>query len=74
MNPDIFESLADVEVPPPPTAFDEQLHARVNRSLTALQFIDLAVRAAPWALLHFGRAFIGLVNYTLSGQYENRRK
>jgi hypothetical protein len=75
MASNLFDRLADLEVPPPPTQFDEQLHERVNRSLVTSQLIDLAVKGLPWALLHFSRAFIGFVVFTLTGRYEtpNRR-
>ena len=43
MASNLLEQLAEVEVPPPPDHFDKQLHARVNRTLVAAQFVDLAV-------------------------------
>jgi hypothetical protein len=70
MAPNLFEQLADLEVPPPPIQFDEQLHDRVNRSLITWQLVDLAVNGLPWVLLHFGRAFVGLISSTITGRYE----
>ena len=75
MAMNLFDRLADLEVPPPPPQFDKQLHERVNRSLVVSQMVDLAVRGLPWAMLHFARAFVGFVAFTLTGRYEtpNRR-
>ena len=69
MAQDIFEQLADWDVPPPPDKFDQQLHERVNKSLLVVQLVDLAVRAMPWAMLHFGRAVVGLLLLTLRGHF-----
>ena len=70
----ILERLADWEVPPPPAQFDSQLHDRVNRSLVATQLVDLIVHGLPWALLHFARALVGLVAFTVTGRYEPNKK
>jgi hypothetical protein len=70
----LLDRLADWEVPPPPAAFDAQLHERVNRSLVTSQLLDLLVSGLPWALLHFGRALMGLLVFTLSGHYETKSK
>jgi hypothetical protein len=70
----LLERLADLEVPPPPAQFDRQLHQRVNRSLVVSQFVDLAASGLPWALLHFGRALIGLIIFTVTGRYEKNPK
>ncbi len=69
MAPDLFDKLAEVEVPPPPSQFDNQLHDKVNRGLVITQFIDLFVVALPWALVHFFRAFLGLLAFSVTGRY-----
>jgi hypothetical protein len=76
MATDLFEKLAELEVPPPPEAdhFDRQLHDRVNRSLVAGQLVDLATGGLPWAILHFSRALLGLVTLTLTGRYDTKPK
>jgi hypothetical protein len=74
MASNLFEQLADLEVPPPPDQFDRQLHERVNRSLVQTQLVDLIVSGLPWALLHFARAFVGLITFTLTGRYETNPK
>lgn len=77
MATDLFERLADLDVPPPPAQFDDQLHDRVNRSLAVGQMMDLLFGAVPWAVVEFSRAVIGTVLFTLTGRYEtkpNRRR
>ena len=71
---DLLEQLADLEVPPPPAQFDAQLHERVNRSLVIWQLTDLVIGGLPWACLHFGRALVGLISYTLTGRYQSKPK
>jgi hypothetical protein len=74
MANNLLEQLADWEVPPPPAAFDTQLHDRVNRSLLTAQLVDLLVSGVPWALLQFGKAFLGLLTFTACGRYETKEK
>jgi hypothetical protein len=74
MANNLLDQLANVDVPPPPVEFDRQLHERVNRTLLVVQLIDFAVRALPWALLHFASALRGLVSLTLTGHYELDRR
>lgn len=73
--PNLFEELAEYEIPPLPADFGKSVHQRVNRSLVALQIIDLMWRGLPLAFLFFGRALIGLVMFTLTGTFpvEKRR-
>lgn len=72
MATDLWQQLASDEVPPPPVEFDHQLHERVNKSLVSLQVVDLAVRAMPWAMMHFARAVLGALVFTISGRYPDR--
>jgi hypothetical protein len=76
MATDLFDRLAELEVPPPPDTdqFDRQLHERVNRSLVAGQLTDLVVGGLPWALVHFLRALVGLVTLTATGRYDAKPK
>lgn len=76
MASDLFEQLADLEVPPAPEAdeFDRQLHQRVNRSLVTAQLVDLGVKGLPFALVHFLRALVGLLSLTLTGRYDAKPK
>ncbi|MEX0677975.1 MAG: hypothetical protein WD063_12915 [Pirellulales bacterium] len=74
MATDLFEQLAELEVPPPPDQFDQQLHERVNRSLVCGQLVDLGVSGMPWALAHFARALVGFLTLTVTGRYESKTK
>ncbi len=69
---DLFDKLAEMDVPPPPARFDEQLHQKVNRSLAIGQALDLVFGALPWALGEFARAFVGFLMYTVTGRYESK--
>jgi hypothetical protein len=73
MIQDWFEELAEQEVPPTPLDFDVKLHQKVNGRLLEIQYLELLCRAAPYALLHFARAIIGALCYSLSGEYPNDR-
>lgn len=74
MATNLFERLAEMDVPPPPAQFDAQLHDRVNRSLVTWQLVDLLVRGMPWALGHFAQAMVGCLAFTLTGRYETKTK
>ena len=72
MAPNLLDQLADVEVPPPPAAFDSKLHDKVNRALLISQIIDLFTSALPWAVVQFSQAFAGLVIFSVTGQYPSK--
>lgn len=76
MTPDLFEQLAERDVPPPPPHFNRQLHERVNRSLLASQLVDLALGAVPWATGHMLMALGGFLRLTVTGKFapEKRKK
>jgi hypothetical protein len=74
MAPNLLEQLADLEVPPPPAAFDAQLHDKLNRALVVTQLVEMFVGALPWALAHFGRAVLGFVAFTVTGRYDSKSK
>lgn len=73
--PNLFQELAEHEIPPLPADFGKAVHQRVNRSLVALQLLDLLWRGLPLAFLLFGRALIGLIAFTFTGKFpvEKRR-
>jgi len=74
MATDLFDRLSELEVPPPPERFDEQLHDRVNRSLFIGQLVDLVVGALPFAIMHFTRSLVGFAVFTATGRYETKPK
>jgi hypothetical protein len=77
MPTDLFERLAEINVPPPapPVAFDRDLHDRLNQSLTAQHVVDLGTHALPAAAIEFVRAVIGLIVLTITGKFpENKQR
>lgn len=71
---DFLEQLAEIEVRDPPPDFDRQLHQRVNRSLMVQHLLDLALGAAPWAMVCFLRALVGLCTFSLTGKFDDERR
>ena len=70
MATNLLEQLAKADVPPVPETLDQQVHQRLNYLLLVLHVLDFMVRAAPFAVLHFGRALIGLVRFSLTSKFE----
>ncbi len=73
MSDNLLEQLGSRDVPPVPEEFDEQLHARVNRTLLTRDLFDLGLRATPWAMGIFAQAVIDLLGFTLSGHLQDER-
>lgn len=63
---DLFDQLAQREVPPPPESLKDDVHHRLNYALLAGHVLDLALRGLPQALLEFGRAVIHLVRFSFN--------
>ncbi len=76
MSHDLFDQLAerDVPPPPPPPEFNRELHERVNRSLLASQLIDLALGALPWAIFQMLRPLGGWMRLTTTGKFSDSKK
>ena len=73
MATDLLEQLAKAEIPPVPETLDRQVHQRLNYTLLVLHVLDFMVRAVPYALLHFCRAVVGMVGYSLTSKFELQR-
>jgi hypothetical protein len=71
---DLFEQLAEREVPPPPVDFDRRLHRRLNKYLVALHLVEFVLRVLPYGFAHLGRAVIGFMHMTLTGRHEVDRR
>ncbi len=71
---DILEQLAELEVREPPRDFHRQLHELVNRTLLMQHLIDFLVGGALWSTIHFLRATLGWLRYTITGRYDDREK
>jgi hypothetical protein len=70
MATDIFDQLAELDAPPPPpVAFDRDLHQRLNQSLTTQHVFDLGLKALPFAALEFMRAIAGFASFTITGGF-----
>ncbi|MBI2826243.1 MAG: hypothetical protein HYX69_16300 [Planctomycetia bacterium] len=70
---DLFERLADNDVPPVPVDFDQHVHDRVNHSLLGVHMMEFVFQVVPYAFLHLLGGLIGLVGVTLSGEFPNDR-
>lgn len=69
MTDDLFEQLADAEVPSLPERFDRQVHERLNRVLVAQHAAELLGGALPAAGAELLRALAAAAWYTLTGRY-----
>jgi hypothetical protein len=74
MAGDLFERLADEEVPPMPDNFDRDVHQRLNRALLVIHFAELVTKAFAFAAIHFLAATWGLLIFTLSGRFGPDRR
>ena len=70
MATDLFDHLAEDDIPEPPGSFDQEFHARLNRTLLTVQTFEMCIRALPWFLQHFSQAVLGAIRFTMTGQYE----
>ena len=67
MSTDLWEQLAEAEVPAPPGEFDAQVHERLNKTLLAVHFADLLLKGIFFAVGHFALAVLHLLAFTLTG-------
>lgn len=77
MPADLFDRLAEMNVPPPPptsAAFDRGLHDRLNQSLTTQHVVDLGLHALPAAAMEMFRAVAGFLVLTITGNYPENKK
>lgn len=69
MSTDLFDRLAETQVPPAPVQLDRAVHERLNRALVVGHVLDFAVRAIPYACAHFAKAVAGLIALTFTGSF-----
>ncbi len=74
LNPQLFEKLAELPVPPPPPTLNRAVHERINGRLLTGQLLDLATSGFGFAVLHLGRAFGELIRLTVTGKFEPRSR
>ena len=72
MPVDLLEKLAEIPIPPapPPQVFDRAVHERINSRLLVGQILEFVCRAGGFAIVHFARAIIGAVRFTITGKLE----
>ena len=68
----LLDQLSQQDIPQPPVRLRQQVRERMNVTLLVLQLADLALRGMPYVMLHFAKAVVGLVLFSLSGTYEPR--
>jgi hypothetical protein len=73
MATDLFEQLAEQEVPPVPENLSHGVHRRLNRALVVLHVVEFTLCALPYCAVFFGRAVLGLIVQTVSGRYPDDR-
>ena len=65
MNKNLFDELAEFDIPPPPAGLGRDVHRRLNGRLLAAHLADLVLRALPYAWLHYSAALFGAAAYSL---------
>jgi hypothetical protein len=73
MSIDLFEQLAEREVPPVPQGLSGGVHRRLNRALVALHVVEFTLCVLPFGAWHFSRAVIGFFVQTVSGRFPDDR-
>lgn len=68
MSHDLFEQLAETDVPPVPQRLESDVHERLNRRLLSLHVAEVLLRTLPFAVAHFAAALGHLVLLTLTGK------
>ena len=69
---DFLEQLADSKVREPPPDFSRRLHQRLNRTLAVQHVIDFFLGAIAWSAVHFFRATLGWLLFTITGKFPDR--
>ena len=72
---DLLESLAEVDVPPVPTApeFSAGVRRKLHPRLLAAHVAGFALLALPWAAVQFLTVVLAAVRYSVTGTWPSRR-
>ena len=70
MTGDLLKTLSQDQVPVAPGELTRHVHDRLNPRLLILQLAEFALRAVPYAFLHFLRALIGAAVLTMTGRFQ----
>ena len=73
MATNLLDQLQDTEVPPPPVMIRREVHDRLNQWLLVAQIAELVVYGFGHAAAQFGATVLGLMNFTLTGEYSLKR-
>jgi hypothetical protein len=73
MATDLFEQLAEQEVPPVPENLSRGVHRRLNRALVVLHLVEFTLCVLPYCVASFSRAVIGFFVQTISGRFPDDR-
>jgi hypothetical protein len=67
-----LEKLAEIPIPPapPPKVFDRAVHERINSRLLMGQILEFIFRGCGFAMMHFAKAVIGAIRFTITGKLE----
>ena len=68
MATDLFDKLAETDVPPAPARLDRAVHQRLNKVLVAGHLIDFVLRALPYAAMHMLAGLAHWLALTISGR------
>ena len=72
MPNNLLDQLQHTEVPPAPVEVRREVHDRLNQWLLASQIAELVLYGFGHAVLQFGAAIFGLINFSLTGNYQLR--
>jgi hypothetical protein len=72
---DLLDRLADLDVPPVPTAvqFTAGVRRKLHPRLLAAHVAGFALQALPWAAVQFVEAVLAAVRFSLTGSWPRRR-
>lgn len=72
---DLLDRLADVDVPPVPTApeFTAGVRRKLHPRLLAAHVAGFALQALPWAAVQFVGAVLAVVRFSLTGSWPRQR-
>ena len=67
---DLWEQLAEREVPEPPPQLARDVHRRLNKALLAMHLADLFLKGMAFAMGHFAQAVAHLAALTITGRMQ----
>jgi hypothetical protein len=70
MSTDLWEQLAEREVPAPPPQLARDVHRRLNKALLAMHLADLFLEGMAFAMAHFAQAVVHLIGLTFTGRMQ----